>query len=106
VEIGEAPLDALVRELTEERGIRISPPAGPPLARLHPFEPEPSFELAIWVVTDWTGEVTNCAPTEHDELRWFGVDEWPALSLAHPEYRNALLLAMAAGRERRNVYLG
>jgi 8-oxo-dGTP diphosphatase len=106
VELGEAPLDALVRELTEELGIRISPPAAPPLARLHPFEHEPSLELAIWVVTDWTGQVTNCAPTEHDELRWFGVDEWPALSLAHPEYRSTLLLAMAAARERRNVYRG
>jgi hypothetical protein len=32
---------------------------------------------------------------EHDELRWFGADEWPALSLAHSEYRNVLALAMA-----------
>jgi 8-oxo-dGTP diphosphatase len=106
VELGEAPLDALVRELTEELGIQIRPPAAGPVARLHLFEAEPSFELAIWVVTDWTGQVTNCAPTEHDELRWFGVDEWPALSLAHPEYRSALLLAMAAARERRDVHVG
>jgi hypothetical protein len=36
VEFGEAPLDAPVRELTEELGVVISRPAGPPLARLHP----------------------------------------------------------------------
>jgi 8-oxo-dGTP diphosphatase len=99
VEFGEAPLDALVRELTEELGVLISRPAAPPLVRLHPLEHEPSFELAIWVVTDWTGQVTNCAPIEHDELRWFGAHELPALSLAHPESRAVLALAMAAARE-------
>lgn len=99
VELGESPLDALVRELGEELGVLISRPAVQPLARLHPLEYEPSFELVIWVVTDWAGQVTNCAPMEHDELRWFGTDEWPALSLAHPEYRTVLAAAMAAARE-------
>jgi 8-oxo-dGTP pyrophosphatase MutT (NUDIX family) len=99
VEFGEAPLDALVRELTEELGVVISRPAGPPLARLDPLEHEPSFELAIWVVTDWAGQVTNCAPMEHDDLRWFGADEWLALSLAHPEYRSVLGLALAEARK-------
>jgi len=103
VEFGVAPLDALVRELTEELGVVISRPAGPPLARLHPLEHEPSFELAIWVVTDWAAQVTNCAPMEHDELRWFGADEWLAISLAHPEYRSVLGLALAVAR---NASLG
>jgi 8-oxo-dGTP diphosphatase len=106
VEFGEAPLDALVRELTEELGVLISRPAASPFARLHPLENEPSVELAIWVVTDWIGQVTNCAPIEHDELRWFGADELPALSLAHPEYRNVLALAMAAARQHRDVDQG
>jgi 8-oxo-dGTP diphosphatase len=99
VEFGEAPLDALVRELTEELGVLITRPTAPPLAILRPLEHEPSFELAIWVVTAWVGSVTNCAPTEHDELRWFGADEWSALSFAHPEYRTVLPLALAAARE-------
>jgi 8-oxo-dGTP pyrophosphatase MutT (NUDIX family) len=99
VEFGEAPVDALVRELTEELGILIRRPAAPPLARLHPLEHKPDFELAIWVVTAWTGSVTNCAPMEHDELRWFGADEWSGLSLALSEYRTAFGLAMTAARE-------
>jgi 8-oxo-dGTP pyrophosphatase MutT (NUDIX family) len=99
VESGEAPLDALVRELTEELGVLITPPIAPPLAILRPLEHEPSFELAIWVVTAWAGSVTNCAPTEPDELPWFGADEWSALSLAHPEYRTMLPLALPAARE-------
>jgi hypothetical protein len=49
------------------------------------------------VVTDWAGQVTNCAPMEHDELRWFGADEWPALSLAHPDYRTVLAMAISTG---------
>jgi 8-oxo-dGTP diphosphatase len=53
VELGEAPLDARVRELTEELGVQIRRPAARPLARLHLLEAEPNFELAIWVVTDW-----------------------------------------------------
>jgi 8-oxo-dGTP diphosphatase len=97
VEFGESPCDALVRELAEELGIRISRPDAPPLAWLHPpVEHEATYELAIWVVTEWTGHVTNCAPQEHDELRWFGADEWPALSLAHPDYSTVLAMAIAA----------
>jgi 8-oxo-dGTP diphosphatase len=96
VEFGEAPLDARIRELTEELGILIGRPAAPPLARLHPPEHKPDSELAIWVVTAWAGSVTNCAPTEHDELRWCGADEWSALSLAHSEYRTVFGLAMTA----------
>ena len=99
VEFGEAPPDALVRELTEELGVLITRPAGPPLARLHPLAHDPSFELVIWVVTAWEGSVTNCAPAEHDELRWCDVEEWSALSLAHHESRTVLALAMAAARE-------
>lgn len=98
VELGEAPLDALVRELCEELGVLISRPAAPPLARLHPLKHEPSFELAIYVVTDWTGQVSNCAPTEHDDLRWFGAGEWPAVALAHSEYRTVLPRAFAVAR--------
>jgi 8-oxo-dGTP diphosphatase len=96
VESGEAPLDALVRELSEELGVLISRPASSPLTSIYPPGPEPGIELVIWVVTDWAGQVTNCAPNEHDELRWFGADEWPAVSLAHPEYRAVLPLAFAA----------
>ncbi len=59
--------------------------------------------MAIWVVTDWAGQVTNCAPVEHDELRWFCADELLALSLAHPEYSTVLGLAFAMAR---NASLG
>src|SRR5580704_10647282 len=90
VESGEAPLDALVRELSEEVGVLISRPTAPPLAVLYPLVQEPRVELAIWIVTEWTGQVTNSAPNEHDELRWFRADELQVVSLAHAEYREML----------------
>jgi 8-oxo-dGTP diphosphatase len=99
VESREAPPDALVRELSEELGVLISRPDGPPLARLRPLEHEPGFELWIWVVTAWKGSVTNRAPEEHDELRWLDADGWSALSLAHREYDTVLPLAIAAARD-------
>jgi 8-oxo-dGTP diphosphatase len=102
VESGEPPPDALVRELSEELGVLIDRPVAPPLAVLHPLVHEPGFELAIWVVTEWVGHVTNCAPNEHDELRWFRADEWPAVPLAHAEYREILPLAFAASEGASN----
>jgi 8-oxo-dGTP diphosphatase len=96
VESGEAPPDALVRELSEEVGVLISRPTDPPLAVLCPLAHEPRVEFAIWVVTEWAGQVTNCAPNEHDELRWFTADELQAVCLAHTEYREMLPLALAA----------
>jgi 8-oxo-dGTP diphosphatase len=96
VEPGESESGALLRELTEEVGVRIPRPVTKPIARLRPpTKHEPAFELAIWLVTDWIGEVTNCAPAEHDELRWCSADELSALSLAHPDYRTVLARAIA-----------
>jgi 8-oxo-dGTP diphosphatase len=96
VEPGESETGALLRELTEEVGVRVLRPVTEPIARLRPpTTHEPDFELAIWLVTDWTGEVTNCAPAEHDELRWCSADELSALSLARPDYRTVLARAIA-----------
>ena len=97
VEPGESEADALTRELAEELGVRISRPAVPPIARLRPpYTDNANFELAIWVVTEWAGQVTNCTLEEHDDLRWFGPDEWSSLELAHRDYPSLFAAAMAA----------
>jgi 8-oxo-dGTP pyrophosphatase MutT (NUDIX family) len=96
VDPGESETDALLRELSEEIGVSVPRPVTEPIARLRPpTKHGPSFELAIWLVTDWTGEVTNCAPDEHDELRWCSSDELFGLSLAHPDYRTVIARAIA-----------
>ena len=93
VEPGELPVAALVRELAEELGIAVGALTGP-VAHV----PLPDGTLAVWRVDDWDGTVTNAAPEEHDEVRWFGLDEALALDLAHPSY--AALLRELLGQER------
>jgi 8-oxo-dGTP pyrophosphatase MutT (NUDIX family) len=96
VEPGESETGALLRELAEEVGVRVLLPVTEPIARLRPPPThEPDCELAIWLVTDWADEVSNCAPAEHDELRWCRADELSELSLTHPEYRTVLARAIA-----------
>ncbi|MFZ0128519.1 MAG: NUDIX domain-containing protein [Candidatus Dormiibacterota bacterium] len=104
VEPGESETGALLRDLNEEVGVRVPRPVTKPIARLRPpTKHEPNFELAIWLVTDWSGEVTNCAPAEHDELRWCSANELLALSLAHPQYRTVLARAIVKPPEQRTV---
>lgn len=90
VEAGETPAGALVRELHEELGVRIAPPGAAPF---HLSVPE--FEMAVWVVRDWSGEAVNAAPAEHAEIAWFEADRVPAADLAVPAYRELIDRALA-----------
>jgi 8-oxo-dGTP diphosphatase len=81
VERGEPPLKALARELEEELGIRIQQP-GPELCRVV----GPEFALRIWLVERWVGDPVNASPAEHDDLRWFDLNEASGLPLAHTCY--------------------
>lgn len=79
VEPGETPEQAVVRECREEVGVEIADPT--PFAMA--FD-DPTLEVHPFVVTRWVGEPANVAPDEHDELRWFTVDEIASLTLADP----------------------
>ena len=68
IEHCEQPEQALVRELREELGIVVDPAGLDPSATL---TPEPGLTIHVWVVRAWSGEVSNLAPAEHDELGWF-----------------------------------
>ncbi len=92
VEAGESELDALTRELHEELGIQIAPGSASHLYRLTVRPAEEPVLLSAWLVHDWQGTPANIAPEEHDDLRWFGLEELPAL--AHPLVGAALLSAM------------
>jgi len=82
---GESPQEALARELDEELGIIVDVELGDPVAHVVDSDGhDGGFDIVIWLVTAWDGDVTNRAPEEHDELRWFPRDEVPGLKLAHP----------------------
>jgi 8-oxo-dGTP pyrophosphatase MutT (NUDIX family) len=96
VEAGEAELDALIRELDEELGVRIDTGSASHLCRLTAGpDAEPAL-LSAWLVRDWSGTPSNLAPEEHDDIRWFDLDDLPATP--HAPIRTALLNAVDVPR--------
>jgi 8-oxo-dGTP pyrophosphatase MutT (NUDIX family) len=72
----------LVRELREELGIEITPPAGTALLTIHTAD----ARIEIWKVVDWGGVVINAAPDEHDTFGWFTPEDAKSLDLADAGY--------------------
>lgn len=91
VEPGESELDALTRELHEELGVHIATGSASHLCRLTAGPAEAPVLLSAWLVPDWTGTPTNLAPEEHDDIRWFDIDDMPPP--AHVPVRAALVAA-------------
>ena len=92
VEAGESELTALARELHEELGVRIATGSASHLCRLTVGPVGEPALLSVWLVRDWQGMPANIAPEEHDDIRWWDVDELPPP--AHVLVRTALLDAI------------
>lgn len=94
LEAGETPAHALVRELYEELGIRVTG------ARfLHEYEDkDPTskamFHHHLYLVTGWQGE-PRIANEEHSEIRWCTAAEAAKLKL-QPHLRKAIREVLAA----------
>ena len=86
VEAGESPEQALVRELQEEIGVRAV--AFELVATVDEPRPEKygSGRHYAYLVREWEGTPTNVATDEHEEIRWFRVEDLRALDLAVEEY--------------------
>ncbi len=97
IEAGESELAALTRELDEELGVQIAPGSASHLCRLTAGPADAPALLSAWLVRDWQGAPANFAPEEHDDLRWFGLEELPPP--AHELVRTALVKAMTSDRE-------
>ena len=79
VEPGELPVEAVVRECLEELGVHVHDP----VPFVMPFS-DPSLEMHAFLITQWDGDPANCAPDEHDDLRWVTPEEITTLTLADP----------------------
>ena len=95
-EPGESELGALARELHEELGVQIATSSTAHLGRVTAGTPDEPALLSAWLVRDWQGTPTNVAPEEHDDIRWFGLEELPPL--AHALLRTALMEATRSDR--------
>lgn len=60
---------------------------------------DPNLKAHAFLVTRWHGEPVNSAPQEHDDLRWFGIQDLRGLALAHPSYEDWLPALMSNGGE-------
>lgn len=96
VEAGESELEALARELDEELGVQIATGAASRLCRLTAGPVDEPALLSAWLVPDWQGVPTNVAPDEHDDIRWFSLQDLPPPP--HVIARTALLGALESLR--------
>ena len=84
VEAEESPQDALRRELLEELGVVVGHVDEAPVLRV--VDAAENLVLTAWVVDEWSGEVQNMQPEEHDEIQWLSSAEIEGVPLAHPSY--------------------
>lgn len=89
VELGESPLQAVIRECLEEIGVRIHDPVPFPIAIS-----DPTLEMHAFLVTRWEGEPVNAAPAEHDDLQWFRPHDLADLKMADPVSISSILRAV------------
>ena len=90
LEPGETPADAIRRECHEELGIDIEEPHPVPMTI-----DDPLIEMHTFVVTRWRGNLSNAAPDEHDDLRWYAATDLAELALADPAGLPDLLAAIS-----------
>ena len=85
LEPGETPEEALIREVGEEVGVRVTR-----FAQVAFPDFFPAAETHVFRVTGWAGEPANVAVHEHDDLRWFNSDEMTELRMADDRFRDWL----------------
>lgn len=81
IEQGEGEHAALVREASEELGVRLRAGSFSLAGRLL----GPNYDCVFYRVREWSGSPYNAAPEEHSELAWLAERELADLALADPD---------------------
>lgn len=68
---------------------------------LRESESRPAFDMRVWLVRSWAGELANAAPTEHDRIAWFEASELAGLRLADDSYVSLITTVLADQGSRR-----
>ena len=93
---GEAPLEGLKRELSEELGVAVE--AAEPLIRLHHDYPDRRVLLDVWRVTRYSG---SPAPLDRQALEWVELDRLPSVDLLEAD--RPIITALRLPRQARCV---
>ncbi len=89
IESGESPDQAIIRECREELGVHVHDPL--PISMT---VSNPTLDMHAFVITRWEGDADNCAPEEHDDLRWFRPSDLADLKMADPASLPSILSAV------------
>ena len=74
---GETMRDALVREVSEEVGVRINNDDLNLVLTMHRWCGDHERIDLFFVVNHWDGEVKNMEPKKCDDARWFSLEKLP-----------------------------
>ena len=99
LEDGETHQAALTRELREELGIESE--GGTFVARW--VAEDLSEDITFLRVHDWSGDLVNLAPDEHDDLGWFTLAEALSRELPDPRYEPLLREVLAPASRQGDV---
>jgi 8-oxo-dGTP diphosphatase len=92
IEAGESPEQALVRELSEELGIRAS--IGPAVTRIrHNYRHGGAVDLQFFAVREFVGEIVNHI---YQQIRWVKLEELPEYEFLAAD--RGLIRDLAAGK--------
>ncbi|MBI2624165.1 NUDIX domain-containing protein [Candidatus Parcubacteria bacterium] len=85
VEAGELPLGGLIREAGEELGIAVDPKDAKLVHTMYRTKHDETGDRVdmFFVVSKWSGEITNVEPHKCGDIRWFPVKELPENVMHH-----------------------
>lgn len=89
---GERQQDALRRELLEELGVTVHLDGEPVLIQSN------EVSVALWHVSEWSGDIANAEVAEHTDIRWVSTEAARLLPLG--PLARLLLVASTAGPSR------